>query len=123
MPVVHWKLAGDHGRAAPMALFQAFQDVAAVLRTAGHQPPVVEEEPLGLGERRQERGRAPIAFGNGPCLEPPGHAEGQCRPAVPTRLVPQRASPPGVAVLMIMPSWGGDCADDARSTGRRAMTL
>jgi hypothetical protein len=28
----------------------------------------------------------------------------------------------GLAVLMLMPSWGGDCADDTRSIGLRAMT-
>jgi hypothetical protein len=44
MPMLHWKLAGDKGRATAVAVFQDFKDVAAVLITEGGKSPVIENE-------------------------------------------------------------------------------
>ena len=42
MPVLHWELAGDNGRATAVAVFQEFKDVAAVLVTEGGKSPVIQ---------------------------------------------------------------------------------
>jgi hypothetical protein len=42
--MLHRELAGDHGRATAVAVFQEFKDVAAVLITEGGKSPVIENE-------------------------------------------------------------------------------
>ena len=42
MPMLHGELAGNHGRATAVAVFQEFKDVAAVLVTEGGKSPVIQ---------------------------------------------------------------------------------
>ena len=44
MPMLHRKLTGDNGRAAAVAVFQEFKDVAAVLITEGRKPLVIKNQ-------------------------------------------------------------------------------
>ena len=44
MPMLHRQLAGDHGRATTVPVFQQFKDIAAVLIIERGQAPVIENE-------------------------------------------------------------------------------
>jgi hypothetical protein len=44
MPMVHRELTRDNGRAAPVPVFQEFEDVASVLITESSKPPVIENQ-------------------------------------------------------------------------------
>jgi hypothetical protein len=69
MPVFHRELTGDNSRASPVTVFKEFEDVSSVLIIEGSEPPIIENEEGGLGERGHEFRISPIALGNGEFLE------------------------------------------------------
>jgi hypothetical protein len=97
MPVGDRELTGHHGGPAVVTIVQEFHQVPAVLVGQGCEAPGSEDEPLGLGQRRQQLRLAALSFGNGELLEPPGQAQGEHREALAAGLVAKRAGQPGFA--------------------------
>ena len=50
MPMLHWELAGDNGRATAVTVFEECKFVAAVFITEGGKSPVIEKEQGGVGQ-------------------------------------------------------------------------
>ena len=69
MPVHHWQLTGDHGRAGLIALVEDFQQIPAPFVIERGQPPVVEHQDLDLGERGHEFEVTTVGPGEGEFLE------------------------------------------------------
>ena len=75
MPVFQRQLGGDHGGASPMALFDHFEQIVALLIAQGRQAEVVEQHEIGFGYGGQEFAVAPIGFGDGEVLKKPRQAQ------------------------------------------------
>src|SRR5882724_10026534 len=95
MPMLHWELAGDHGRATAVAVFQEFKDIAAVLITEGGKSPVIKNEEGGFGQRGHEFRIPSIAFGNRELLEQARQPQVEDGVPFATGLVAQRTAEPG----------------------------
>lgn len=50
VPMFNRKLAGDDGRAAPMAVVEHFQQVASVRIVEHRQPPIINDEDVYFGQ-------------------------------------------------------------------------
>jgi hypothetical protein len=61
------------------------------------QPPVVEDDQIGLGKAGHKLGKAPIAMGQAQLLEQSGQAQIQGRVAFATGLLSQSTGDPGLA--------------------------
>jgi hypothetical protein len=103
MPVVHRKLTGDNGRAAPVSIFQEFESVLSVFLTEGREPPVIKNEQIRLGQRAHELGIPPIPLGNGKFLEEAGQPQVEDRVAFPADLVAQGTGEPGFTLTRLLP--------------------
>jgi hypothetical protein len=75
MPVLDGQLAGDQRGPAIMAVFDDLQEVATVCITERREPPVIQDQQVGLGQGGQEFARASIAFRNRSFLEESGEPE------------------------------------------------
>jgi hypothetical protein len=109
MPVLDGQLAGDQRGPAIMAVFDDLQQVATVCITERREPPVIQDQQVGLGQGGQEFARASIAFRNRSFLEESGEPERERRQAFTTRLMAQRTAEPGFP--------------DARRTGDQDMMM
>ena len=63
VPFVDGNLAGEEGRAAAVAFFEDFVDVAAGAGVERIETPIVEDEELGAGKAAHDAGMAPVAAG------------------------------------------------------------
>ena len=106
MPVFDRELTGHKRGPATVAIFDDLQQVAPVFITERTQTPVIKNQYIGLGQRRQQFAIASIPFGDGQCLEESGEPEVERRQAFTTRLMAQRTAEPRFTLLMTMPSWG-----------------
>ena len=64
VPVVHGHLARDEGRAPPGSIFDHFEEIAALAIAERGEPPIVQDQQVGLGELLQEPAVRPIAARN-----------------------------------------------------------
>ena len=94
MPLVDGKLAGHDRRADAVPVLEDLEQVVAVLRGEGGQPPVVDHQHLGLGERFEQLRVAPVGAGNGQGAQQPGHPDIQRAVSVAAGAVGERASYP-----------------------------
>ena len=74
MPFVDRDLAGQDGRAAAVALFEDFIEIAAGAGIERIEPPIIEDEELGAGHGSHDAGMAAVAAGR--CE---GGRRGACR--------------------------------------------
>ena len=74
MPLSQGELAGDEGGARGVAVFEEFEEVAAVLGVELGESEVVEDEEVGFGEGGEELGVAAVAVGDGEVVEESGGA-------------------------------------------------
>jgi len=105
MPMCDRQLAGDQRGPAIMAVFDDLQHVATVCITERREPPVIEDQHVGLRQCRQEFSRASGACRPRQFLEESGETEVERRQAFSTCLVAQRTAEPRFTLLMTMPSW------------------
>lgn len=61
MPCGHRKLAGDDGRAAPVALLEDLQEVMAGPGVERFEAPVIQDQELHAAELGQEAGMTAVA--------------------------------------------------------------
>ncbi|MCP1845628.1 hypothetical protein ACVIHI_008903 [Bradyrhizobium sp. USDA 4524] len=61
MPLGNGQLGGNQGRFAPIALFEDFEEIKALLIIEGVGAPVVEDEQIDAAERPQEPRVAAVA--------------------------------------------------------------
>jgi hypothetical protein len=94
--VFDWQLTGHESRAALMPVFQQLQQVTAVFVAQRRQAPVIQDEQLGLGQRRHQLRIATVPFGKGEFLEQPGQAEIERGEPLPAGLMPKGTGKPGV---------------------------
>ena len=97
VPLLDGKLAGDDRRADAVSVFEDFEQVVTVLGAERSEPPVVEHEDLGLGERRKQLRVASVGAGDGQRAEQPGQAQVEGAVAVAAGAVGERASDPALA--------------------------
>ena len=69
MPVLDRKLAGDDGRAAAMAIFEDFQQIASLRWGEDGQTPVIEDQHVQFGDGFEHAGVTPVSSGQGEGLE------------------------------------------------------
>jgi len=60
VPVLERELAGDAGSVAAVAVFEDFEEVAALRIGQGREPEVVEDEEVDLAEALEEPGIGPV---------------------------------------------------------------
>ena len=75
MPVLDGKLAGGDGGAYAVAVLDDLEQVAAVLGAELGQPPVVDDQDLGLGERGEQLGIASVGACDGQLGQEPWQAQ------------------------------------------------
>ena len=75
MPVSDWKLTGDQGGAAAMAVFDDLQQVVTLLLIQHVKPPVTDDEQLGFGQLHQQLAEAAVAVSQGQRVEQPAGTE------------------------------------------------
>src|SRR3954451_6144253 len=63
MPFIDRHLAGQDGRAAAVAFFEDFIEIAAGAGIEWIEPPIIENEELGAGEGSHDAGMAAVAAG------------------------------------------------------------
>lgn len=89
------ELAGDEGGTDAVAVIEDFEEIPALLWGEGAHAPVIEEEEIGFGKRREEFGVAAISFGDEEILEEPWDSEVLRGVAFPTSLVGEGAGEEG----------------------------
>ena len=72
VPLLDRELAGDYGRADSVPVLEDFEQVVPVLGIERGEPPVVEHEDLGLGERFEQLRVATVGASDGERAEEPG---------------------------------------------------
>ena len=97
VPVLDRKLAGDHGRAAPVPILHDLQEVAPLLGGHGRKSPVVEDQQLDARQAFEQPGVMAVAAGKRERIEQPRQALIEDRAIVPTGLVTERAGNPTLA--------------------------
>src|ERR1700674_1289765 len=97
VPVIDGELTGHNRGAAAVAIVDDFEQVAALLRGQGSQPPVVEDQKLDTGEALEEAYIPAIAACQCKCVEQAWYAIIEHRSIVTARLVSERAGEPALA--------------------------
>ena len=97
MPVLDGELARDDRGAAVVAIFQQFQQIPAVFISECGEPPIIEDQHIGLRQGSHQLPIASIPLGNGPLLQEPGQAEGEGCKACTAGPLAQSASDPRFA--------------------------
>ena len=97
MPLVDGKLAGHDRGAHGVAVLEKLKQVVTVLGAEGGQPPVVDHEHVGLGERLEQLRVASVGSRNGQRTQQPGHAEVQRAVSVAAGAVGEGARYPAFA--------------------------
>ena len=105
MPTVDGKLRGDHGGAAPIAIFEDFKEIVPGGGIERLQPPVVENEKISAAEVAQKTRMTSIAARQGKVCKEPGDTLVEHRPVVTAGLVTECRSKPALAGA----GWTGDC--------------
>jgi hypothetical protein len=93
----NWQLGGNQGRFAPVALFEDFEEIEALLVIEGVGPPVVEDEQLDTCELIDEAREATIEAGHGEVLEQARHTQVEDGMIEPGRLAAEGTRQPGFA--------------------------
>ena len=107
MPFVDRDLAGQDGRAAAVAFFEDFVEIAAGAGIEGIEPPIIEDEELGAGHGSHDAGMAAVAAGR--CEI--GKQLGDCRGRLygqwhrPASFCRRRSAPRGSLVRSVVPHW------------------
>ena len=97
VPTVDGKLRGDHGRVAPIAIFEDFQEIVPGGSIEGLQPPVVEDQKIGAAEVAQKTRMTSIAARQGKVCKEPGNPLVEHRPIVTTGFVTECRGKPALA--------------------------
>ena len=97
VPFVDGNLAGEEGRAAAVAFFEDFIEIAAGAGVERIETPIVEDEELGAGEGAHDAGVAPVAARQREIGEQLGDALIQNRAVVAAGLVAERTGKPAFA--------------------------
>ena len=105
MPAVDGKLRGDHGRVAPIAIFEDFKEIVPGGGIERLQPPVVQDEKIGAAEVAQKARMTSIAARQGELCKEPGDTLVEHRPVVTAGFVAKCRSKPALAGA----GWTGDC--------------
>jgi len=86
MPGRHWKLAGDDGGAAAIAIFQDLEQIMACLGIEGLEAPVVQDQQFDLAQAFELAGDAPVTARQREILQQSGEAGVEDRAVVPASL-------------------------------------
>ena len=97
MPFVDGDLAGEDGRAAPIAFLEDLVEVATGAGVERFEAPIVEDEELDAGERAQDAGIAAVTAGEREFGEEFGNPLIENRAVVAARLVTEGTSKPRFA--------------------------
>ena len=97
VPFVDRHLAGQDGRAATVAFFEDFVEVAAGAGIERIKSPIIEDEELSAGQGSHDAGMAAIAAGQREIGEQLGDTLIKDRSVVAARLVAESASQPAFA--------------------------
>ena len=97
VPLLDRELAGDEGRADAVPVLEDFEQVVPVLGAERGEPPVVEHEDLGLGERFEQLRITTVGAGDGERGEQPGQPQVEGAVAVTAGAVGERASDPALS--------------------------
>jgi len=97
MPGRHWKLAGDDGGAAAIAIFQDFEQIVASLGIEGLKAPVVQDQQFNLAQAFEFAGDAPVTAREREILQQAGEAGVEDRAVVAASLVSDGAGQPALA--------------------------
>ena len=121
VPFVDRDLAGQDGRAAAIAFFEDFVEIAAGAGIERIEPPIVEDEELGAAQAAHDAGIAPIAAGQREIGEQFWDALIEHRAVVAAGLVAESTSKPTLAdagraakdqiVVRIDPIAGGELVE------------
>jgi hypothetical protein len=90
MPALDGELAGDDGRAAPVALLENLQEIVAGLCIERLEPPIVEDEELDAAEGADDARIAAVATGERQLAEELGETLIENRSIIPAGLVAER---------------------------------
>ena len=104
MPLIDGQLAGDDGGAAPLPVFEDFQEVAPFIWDQHGEPPIIEDQQFGARDGFQDACVSTVASGDGQRLEQTGHAMIHHTAIIPAGFMPKRAGNPTLA----QPGWAGD---------------
>jgi hypothetical protein len=91
VPALARQLAGDDGRAAPIAIVEHLEQVVAVHVLHHRQAPIVEHEHIDAGEARQQRGVRAVRVRQRELLKEPRQATIDRAVPLPTGLLAERA--------------------------------
>ena len=97
MPFVDGDLAGEDGRAAPVALLEDFVEVTTRAGVERFEAPIVEDQELGTVEAAHDAGVAAVATGQGEIGKELGDAVIEHGAIVATGLVAEGAGKPTLA--------------------------
>src|SRR5437868_11242763 len=97
MPFVDGDLAGEDGRAAPVALLEDFVEVTTRACVERFEAPIVEDQELDAGKAAQDPGIAAIAAGERELGEELGDPLVENRAGVTTSLMTERTGKPTFA--------------------------
>jgi len=97
MPVLDRQLTGDDRRARTVAVVEDLQEVATALVGQWRQPPLVDDQDLGLGDLRQGLEVTAIAAANGQGRQESGQTHITHGVTLSARLVGERAGKKGLA--------------------------
>ena len=97
MPLGNGQLRGDEGGFSPVALFEDFQEIEALLIVEGVSSPVVENEQLNTCQLVDEAREATVETGHGEVLEQARHAQIEDGMIEPGRLASEGTGQPGFA--------------------------
>src|SRR6478672_9086797 len=97
VPFVNGDLAGENGRAAPVAFFEDLVEVTTGTGIERFEAPIVEDEELDAGEAAQDAGIAAVTAGERELGEQLGNPLIENRAVVAAGLVTQGTSKPRFA--------------------------
>src|SRR2546427_9869961 len=95
MPVLDGELARDDRGTTVVAIFQQFQQISTVFIPERREPPIIEDQHVGLRQGGHQLPIAPIPLGHGPLLEEPGETEAEGCKTFAAGLLTQRARDTG----------------------------
>ena len=130
VPFLDGELAGDDGLPDAVSVLEDFEQVVPVLGAERGEPPVVEHEDLGLGERFEQVRITTVGAGDGERAEQPGQREVERAVAVTADAAGERASDSAlrpsprlgrVGVYCVFARWGSTPMRARRArSGRQA---
>lgn len=91
VPVVEGELAGEQGSSSAVAIFEHFEEVAALGVGEGSEAEVIEEEEFGAGEPVEQTRVGAVASRDGQVSEEAGETKVASREALPTGAVTESA--------------------------------